>query len=117
MRHVRLVAAMAFCIGASVVAPSGSELQLVFTPLEVPGAVLTNAQGINARRDRRHLPAVRESGGIPSRRTAWKGYPRACRCTMEPRQRLLWVSSTTRRPHPRIQKVTELLISGAGART
>src|SRR5687768_8815364 len=51
MRHVKLLAAAAFCIGASWVAPSASELQLVFTSLEVPGAVFTNAQGINARGD------------------------------------------------------------------
>ncbi len=30
---------------------AGAERQLVFTTLEVPGAVLTNAQGINARGD------------------------------------------------------------------
>jgi probable HAF family extracellular repeat protein len=51
MRDARFVAAIACFLGAGLVAPSGSELQLVFSSLEVPGAVLTNAQGINARGD------------------------------------------------------------------
>ena len=51
MRGFRTIAAIALCTGLAGVVSSGSERQLVFTTLEVPGAVLTNAQGINARGD------------------------------------------------------------------
>jgi probable HAF family extracellular repeat protein len=51
MRRFKCVAAIAVCTGAMSVSPAGAELQLVFTTLEVLGAVSTNAQGINARGD------------------------------------------------------------------
>jgi probable HAF family extracellular repeat protein len=51
MRRFKCVAAIAVCTGAMYASPAGAELQLVFTTLEVLGAVSTNAQGINARGD------------------------------------------------------------------
>ena len=51
MRRFKCVAAIAACTGAMYASLAGAELQLVVTPLEYPGAVSTNAQGINARGD------------------------------------------------------------------
>jgi probable HAF family extracellular repeat protein len=51
MRRFKYVAAIAVCTGAMYASLAGAGRQLVFTTLQVPGAVLTNAQGINARGD------------------------------------------------------------------
>jgi len=51
MRRFTCVAAIAVCTGAMYASLAGAERQLVFTTLEYPGALLTNAQGINARGD------------------------------------------------------------------
>ena len=51
MRRFKCVAAIAVCTGAMYASLAGAERQLVVTTLEVPDAVSTNAQGINARGD------------------------------------------------------------------
>ena len=48
MQVFRRIAATAACVYALSTTPAGAA-GLVFTPIDFPGAVLTNAQGVNAQ--------------------------------------------------------------------